>query len=329
MYYGQKHWCTCTLNVMVATALCVSIAGARADSPTNEGVTRVLTKARVLTQSFQVQCAGVHCNVVTYRNPRAVVNDIKIDAILTAKAIRDVYPSIQSVTVQFYEANLLQYQFIEVHASDVGLFARGGVSKEQLLSSLPVHASAGGSTGGISATAVPRQVVDNYQVVPGYNQSNRTRMLADLHDIQARGGDLSALWPRFKAMEKVIKDGGAEATTNDYNQLVPDVAQSLKNATLKSSRIEEQSRLRNNQIESQGKVGQILPSLHSGFGLLRRQRLAREIDRKALLGDNVQYFQSILVNTIEPLCRSGEEIKASEQMADLERQIGLSPYMGR
>jgi hypothetical protein len=312
----------------IASTFFVAGAPVMADQPTTESVTRALTKANVLTRSFQVQCNGSHCNVVTYRNPRATENDIKIDSILVAKAIRDVYPAIESVTVQFYEAsNLRKYQFIEVHAGDVTAFGQGGLSKDQLLRSLPVHVSAAG--GGSRASAINRQVVDNYQVAPGFNKSGRTRMLADLQDIQAKGGDLSELWPRFMAIEKVIREGGAESITNDFNMLVPDVGAALQNAQTESNRIAESARLRNNQLESQAKVGQIVQNLHSGYGYMRRARIAREIDRKLQMGENVQYFQSTLWNVIEPLCRNRDGTRADEQMAQLERMMGLSPYMGK
>lgn len=330
MNYRQKH--SLTLTLTVASALCISLA-AVADNPTSENVTRLLTKTKVLTQSFRVQCAGAHCNVVTYRNPKAAENDMKIDAILTAKAIRDVYPSIQSVTLQFYEGNLHNYQLIEVHAGDVRAFALGGLSKEQLLESLPVHKGTvgGGSTGGTSATSVSPQLVNNYQLVPGFNKAGRMHRLADLQEIQSKGGDISGLWSRFMTMEKVISDGGAEATTNDYNRFVPDVAQALQNANQEAGRIQEQSRLRSNQIISQSKGVEILPSLRHGYGYNRRVRLAVEIQRQSQLGlngTNVQYYQSLLLNVIEPLCNSDDEVKADERMAQLEQQIGLSPWMG-
>jgi hypothetical protein len=191
-----------------------------------------------------------------------------------------------------------------------------------------MSAAAGASAGGTSAMAVSPQVVSNYQLVPGFNKAGRMHRLADLQEIQSKGGDISDLWPRFMAMEKVIQGGGAEATTNDYNRFVPDVALALQNANLEASRIEEQSRLKNNQILSQSKGVQILPSLRHGYGFTRRLRLAREIERQSQLGQNVQYYQSLLLNVIEPLCSSDDEGKADEKMAQLEQQIGLSPWTG-
>jgi hypothetical protein len=310
---------------LLVLGLCLAVTSANADSPNAAGITRVLSKAKVLTQSFTVQSAGSHCIVVTYRNPKASGNDMKIDAILTAKAIRDVYPSIQSVTVQFYETyNLKKYQYIDVHAGDVSAFSLGGLNKDQLLNSLSVN-----SPTGSGIVTVSRQIVDNYQVVPGFNKSGRLHMLANLQEIQTNGGDLSQLWPRFMEVEKIIKDGGAEGITNDYNRLVPDVAQALQRAQLETSRIADQSRLRNNQLESQGAVGALARHLHAGsYGYPRRMRIANEIDRLAIMGQNVQYYQSLLFNTIEPLCNKNEQLKAAEQMSQLERLMGLSPYTG-
>jgi len=143
---------------MVASALCVSLAGA-ADNPTSEKVTSVLTNAKVLTKSFKVQCAGAQCTIVTYHDYRAAENDIKIDAILTAKAIMGVYHSIQSVTVQFYDPyNLRKYKFIEVHAGDVSAFGLGSLSKERLLSSLPVHTSV---VADVTTKTLPEQQIDS------------------------------------------------------------------------------------------------------------------------------------------------------------------------
>jgi hypothetical protein len=328
MKYGQESWCK--LSMAVISMLCVSLA-ALAD-PSKEDVSRVLAKARVLSHSFQVQCTPAHCHVVTYRNLKESEKDIKIDALLTTKVIRSAYPSIESVTVQFYETDLKTYQYIEVHAGDVRAFELGGVSKDQLLSSLPVHVSAagGGTAAGGTAGggAVPRQVVENYVVASGYGKPARTRMLADLQEIAAKGGDLSQIWPRFKAIEKVISEGGAEAIDNDFNKLVPDVAQALSSARVESSRIADQALQRNKQIESQNQNGKLAQHVRPGFGYLRRLRLAGEIERKAQYGNNVQYFQSLLFDTIEPLCRNGDTSQASLQMAQLEQQLGLSPYTG-
>lgn len=309
--------------ILMVLGLCLAVTSANADSPNAAGITRVLTKAKVLTQSFTAQSNGHHCTVVTYRNPKASDKDMKIDAILTAKAIRDVYPTIQSVTVRFYETyNIQKFQDIEVHAGDVSAFSLGGLNKDQLLSSLSLTGPASG------VTTVSLQVVENYQVAPGFNKAGRTRMLADLQEIENAGGDLSQLWPRFMEIENVIREGGAEAIINNYNRLTPDVFEALKNARVQASRIQEQSRLRNAQLESESKMGEVLPYIHPGYGYGRRRRMAIEIDRKSRLGENVQYFQAMLINTIEPLCRKNEQSQAAEQMSQLERMMGLAPYTG-
>lgn len=315
----------CIMAIVALSSL--SAVPAVAQQVTDAAVSAALTKAAVLTKSFQVRVAGSHCTVVTYRNPKASERDVKIDAILTAKAVRDAFPSIEAVTVQFYEqSNLQRYRYIEVHRGDIVSFGGNSSTKEQLLSSLIVHESGPGmSKAGLAAAKVP---LKGYHVLEGFNVAGRGRMYYDLVSIQDKGGDVSELWARFLSIEDQIKKGESDSTVNEYNALVPDVFQALQAANRQSARIAEDSRLRNNQLESQSAVGQILQRQHPGYAFVRRQRLAREIDRQAAMGIDVQYYQAVLWNQVEQLCLRRQEAEANNLMGELEKGLHLSPYTG-
>jgi hypothetical protein len=113
-----------------------------ANVPTNELI-KAIEQAHILESGNQVMAtqSGTDLQVRTYLNSRSddKDRDAKIDAMLIAREVMKMDPSIARVRVCFYERNLSGYMQITVTASDVAAFGSGSISKDKLFATLDVQ----------------------------------------------------------------------------------------------------------------------------------------------------------------------------------------------
>ncbi|MBX9672765.1 MAG: hypothetical protein K2X70_04940 [Candidatus Obscuribacterales bacterium] len=106
-------------------------------------VTHAIDKAKILapTITFNVRVSKDEVEVATYKNPKAVDKDCKIEAVLIAKAVMDLSPGeVSRVTVYFYSSSALsRYKSLTVTAGDVKAFAAGAIGQDELLTSLKIN----------------------------------------------------------------------------------------------------------------------------------------------------------------------------------------------
>ncbi len=102
----------------------------------------LLEKAHVLAPTIRMNAriSGSEAEIATYQNPKANINDCKIEAVLITKTLLDASPDqISRVTVYFYNGSSLStYKSVSVSAGDIKAFGSGVFSKEELLKSLVV-----------------------------------------------------------------------------------------------------------------------------------------------------------------------------------------------
>lgn len=102
----------------------------------------LLEKAKILAPSIRINAriSGSEAEIATYQNPKANLNDCKIEAVLITKTLIDASPDqITRVTVYFYNtSSLSSFKAVTVTAGDIKAFGAGAFSKDELLKSLVV-----------------------------------------------------------------------------------------------------------------------------------------------------------------------------------------------
>jgi hypothetical protein len=120
------------------------------------------------------------------RHPKATEQDCKIDAVLVAKAVMDVYPKeVARIKLVLNMSNADNLQEITVTTGDVKAFATGTISKEDLLMSLElkkVEAQANED----DANSV-LQTEGAKQVAPGPFRVQRQLLAGRIEKLKARG----------------------------------------------------------------------------------------------------------------------------------------------
>lgn len=192
--------------VAVATCFRAESRGASVSS-----IKSLIEQAHILSAHYQVHphVSGSEVIVVTYRNPKATENDNKIEAVLIAKTIFERYPQFNLVRSQFCDVtNNRLRRTVAVTDKDVVSFARGDITKDQLLASLSAThiACAPGAASQFSGENY-NQITSNYQVVPGFAHSHRSNLLGLLMKIQTCGGDMTKYWGPFLAIEDRVRRG--------------------------------------------------------------------------------------------------------------------------
>ncbi|MBY0547393.1 MAG: hypothetical protein K2W95_08885 [Candidatus Obscuribacterales bacterium] len=115
-------------------------AAARAEM-TPAQVEKVALAAKVLPAGAKVTGRAINSEVVlsTYANAKVFDNDLKIDAVLLAKAFIEADKSVAKVIVHFYNTqNPQTYRTVVVRNTDVKAFGMGLVEKNTLLEAIDV-----------------------------------------------------------------------------------------------------------------------------------------------------------------------------------------------
>ncbi len=109
---------------------------------TSEDIVSAIKKEHILAPGARLnaQVKGDVATVSTFRHVKANDKDLKIDAVLMSRAIMNLDSSINRVIFYFFNnVDLTKYRQISVSTGDVKAFASGQVSKDDLLTSLPLE----------------------------------------------------------------------------------------------------------------------------------------------------------------------------------------------
>lgn len=225
--------CLMMLGLLVASSYATSYAARSYPAQRTAGaqLQKAILSAHIISSDYRVNVSvkGPEAAVVTYRNPRAAERDMKIDAVLIAKRIMDVSPSIACVRSRFYEIGTgCQYFQVEVHAGDIAAFARGVEDREKLLASLPLTDSQAGAC--VNSNQDYSTLVSNYEVVGGYGRQQRTRLLEQLLKIEQLGGECAGFWRPFLAIEDAARLGDDRKILAQVRALGDRLSWSLQNS---------------------------------------------------------------------------------------------------
>ena len=162
--------------------------------PDKATIVKLVREAQIFEPGAQInaQVNGQEVIVQSYLNPKANDNDCKIDAILIAKKIFDVYPppAFSNVKVNLYDssdATKTSFRSIIVRAGDVEVFSKGSISKEALLASLTVAHERRLVT---TATPVSPRGILNIQIRNGARKVERQGLLNHIRDLQYKNQEL-------------------------------------------------------------------------------------------------------------------------------------------
>ena len=188
----------------------------------------VVEKAKVLAPEYPVHCGlqGNEAIVITVRNGNATDQDCKIDAVLLAKAIMDVYPK-DVIRVKFLLSHAGDggMQEVAVTMGDVKAFATGTITKEQLLSSLELSK--------VTAKAedvAPLQPESQYNgppVAAGPQMHARQLLAARIQNLKQRGIGTKPYEDIFAQIETMAQKPATECPRIEIQQAIKDLAGKL------------------------------------------------------------------------------------------------------
>lgn len=288
-------------------------------------VEELINSSKILPAEYKIRAsvAGPEVTITTYRNVKATDQDCKIDAILIAQKVMATYKKVAAVRTQFYNsAKPSQFDQVEIHAGDVKAFGSGGMTKQRLLDSLPVSRLGAGNEGAIDRTKF-LVMLKQYKVVPGFGLQLRQKILQLLQEISAKNGDATEYWPAFEAIEHKIKAGLDQEIVEECNYLHNKIYIAYSRAVATSVKREDAQLAQIAEITSRNAVANFQP--HVGPMYKERVRLTQQIARRAAAGEDVKWYQSMLINHIERFAMTNDLPHLKSGIAELEMRMGLAP----
>ena len=194
----------------------------------NAALVDVVEKAKVLAPEYPVHCGleGNEAIVITVRNANATDQDCKIDAVLIAKAIMDVYPK-DVIRVKFLlsHAGDGAMQEVAVTMGDVKAFATGTITKEQLLSSLELA-----RVSSKAENVAPVQAEPQYNgppVAAGPQMRARQMLASRIQNLKERGIGTKPYEDLFTQIETMAQQPSSERPRVEVQQAIKDLAGKL------------------------------------------------------------------------------------------------------
>lgn len=126
----------------ISLSVSVSVLGvlpACATALTSQRVVEIVQKSQALAENARISAAvgGDEVSLSSFRNKSDNQKDLKIEAVMCAKAIMEADTGIHRVTMRFYEPlQPKKFAQITVTASEIKTFASGSVTPDVFLSSL-------------------------------------------------------------------------------------------------------------------------------------------------------------------------------------------------
>ncbi len=141
--YEKRNWRRAVaLSITLAATFQLEAITPVHAAATSEDIVSLINKEHILAPGARLnaQVKGDMATVSTFRHVKADDKDLKIDAVLMSRAIMNLDSSINRVIIYFFNnVNLTKYRQISVSTGDVKAFASGQVSKDDLLTSLPLE----------------------------------------------------------------------------------------------------------------------------------------------------------------------------------------------
>jgi len=268
----------------------------------------IVNKAKLMPYQVSVRFAdptAVH--VWVYRVPRAQEKDCKIDAVLFAKTIMAADPKILIVETDF---RLLQDKnylgTIEVHASDVQKFARGGENAAELLASLRFKQSRAANQ-----VAADYGSISNYAVKNGMRKIQRTDLYTKIGYLVDKY-PVEGLWKKFMAIENSLDTVSENQLGSQMDELREEINQAQNQVT------DQQQRTLGRRTDLWAQPG---------YAIHRRQRIVQAINDLAASGRDVYKVQAKYA-TAEQYARLRDTVHADVAMDNLEIELNLPHYKG-
>lgn len=317
---------------MLIAALCIST-----QSLTQSAYARTLSEAEIIqtihvakifkTPNFRATFSDGTVIVNMYRNPSAPERDLKIDAVLVTKALRDRYPAdVKAVSMNFYDqTNRTAVRQCTVPEQMIKRFASGGITQEDLLSFLTVTKGAAvvatGSRGGGGSTRVDKEVVRAYKIQDGFNYNKRSTLYNSIREVAFNGYNIDTIWYEFMKLESEIKANHQEETIeqfNKVNRLVDTAIPIVNEANAKNA---QSNMIAKANAATEEAMAKVQPAY--GFAFPRRCAIWGALMAKRKTAD-VSYYVQNFVERVEPLARRGDSKEAREAIMSLEKSLGLN-----
>lgn len=222
MTHSQVRICLPVLLLLVAAGCPVPVSAALS----SQGVIEIIQKSKAFGEGARISAAvaGDEVSLSSFRNKTDTQKDLKIEAVMAAKALMDADAKIHKVTIRFYE--ILQpkrFSEVTVTASEIESYGAGTLSSEQLLSSLHFKEGqdkpAAGSEGASPAETEPQTA--QLPVLEGPLKPERQALLTRIKTLESQGVGVKPFMDAFASIEKLAfanqlqpLQAGVEALTN-------------------------------------------------------------------------------------------------------------------
>lgn len=340
--------CACLLSLLI-WALPVM-----ADDSLTARVAKTVHDSKILGSDTSVRVQIVEKErevaISTMHNPKSTDRDCKIDAILIARSLMDVYPGkFAKVRITFYDRNnASSYRQVSVREGDIRAFASRQISQDTLLSEIElISAQKNQPSSAAQSHGAPPEVVQ------GPYRGERMQLLGQLSALQDKGVGVKPYYAQFRQLEGMVDKHEEDAVlvkeirtlTAELNQLTDDYEKMVEQRTRggKSSdrgapahaappQLDRQEQARtaiapqaqagqSNRAEAaRVELGDLAPA--EGPLFLRRYRVARSI---ADLRDQNKPFKSYLrvQRELEELAAKGSRDALHSRLRWIESQLGL------
>ncbi|MBC7996859.1 MAG: hypothetical protein IAF58_02885 [Leptolyngbya sp.] len=321
------------LTSTLIAALCIST-----QSLTQSAHARTLSEAEIIqtihvakifkTPNFRATFSDGTVIVNMYRNPNAPERDLKIDAVLVTKALRDRYPAdVKAVSMNFYDqTNRAAVRQCTVPEQMIKRFASGGITQDDLLSFLTVTKGAAvvATTGRASVSSVSVEQVKRYLPVEGYRFEDRITLWQKLREVATKGGNFQQAWAQFMQLEALINNGAQGSETDRFFQaLQTATSQAIESA---QAHITAQTMQDNIKLEQSVANADFLGTApHPGFAYIRRTAIWNALRQKRAQGVDISWFVRSFAACEKACLTSGDTPTNRQLVQGVERQVGINP----
>lgn len=178
----------------------------------SQNVIEVVRKSKALGEGARISAAvaGEDVSLSSFRNKADTQKDLKIEAVMAAKALIDVDAGIRRVTVRFYEVwQPRRYAEITVTAAQIKAFGSGTLTSEDLLASLrfvegthqQAKAAPAGSEVPVDGMPVDSAAEQDAQVAEGPQKSERVALLRRIKALYKQGVGTKPFLDAFAQVE--------------------------------------------------------------------------------------------------------------------------------
>lgn len=323
------------ISTLLIAAACVSTQSlslkAFARNLTEADLVRTVLDGKIFkTTSLRATFSDGTAIINMYRNPNAPERDLKIDAMLVAKCLRDKFPSeIRNVSMNFYDqTNRTPVRQCTVPEAMVSSFASGKMTQEDLLKYLTVTKGAAvvatsgrtGSYGG-GTTHIDKEVVRAYKIQDGFNYNKRSTLYNSIREVAFNGYNVDTIWYEFMKLESEIKANHQEETIEQFNKVNRLVDTAIPIVNEANAKRAQSNIIGQANAATEEAMAKVRPAY--GFAFPRRCAIWGALMAKRKSTD-VSYYVQNFVERVEPLASRGDSREAREAIMSLEKSLGLN-----